>query len=164
MITPGWWTESDHEIVWVAYDLVSLKLTGIWTYWHRGTLQTNMGVIEAKEHGQRPKIFVQWGKHGLLPIGWEALKTVRPKVEMYSHFLLSKIPPIRTGGSSGGKMLIFPGDYTDYVDFSVSIDSRTYIRREDVYMGVNSDLILRHRIQYSFGNKPQWPREEISLE
>ena len=160
VLSPGWAAESDREIVWIAYDVVSLKLTDVWTSWHRRILQTSMGAIEAKEHGQRPKVFAQWGKHGLLPAGWDALKTARPKAEMYAHFVISKAPPLRVGSSARDSTLIFSGDYADYLDFSVFIDSKKYIRREAVYRGINSNLILKRAVRYSFWRKLQWPKDE----
>jgi len=151
--------EGDHEIAWVEYDPISLKLVDLWVMWHRGVLHTDESVMEAKSHRHRPKLLVQWGQHGMLPVGWENLSTARPKAELRLHFALSK--SIQVGPYTGSKdidSLKFQGDYSDYLTFSELIDSRQYIRPEYVLVGVDSNAIIAKTISYTVSlSKQPWP-------
>ncbi|PYV11351.1 MAG: hypothetical protein DMG07_19480, partial [Acidobacteria bacterium] len=64
---------SDHELVWVRYDPGTGKLRDFYTYFHGRILQSPEAVREASAHGERPRVDVQWGKHGSLPEGWQQL-------------------------------------------------------------------------------------------
>lgn len=158
-IGAGLGAESDHEIAWVEYDPISLKLVNFWVLWHRGILRTDQSVMDAKSHHQRPKIFVQWGQHGMLPVGWDKLTTTRPKAELRLHFAIAK--SIQTGPYTGSKdidSLKFQGNYSDYLTFSELLDSRQYICREKVVVGVDSNKIIPGMVSYTTAtSKPPWP-------
>jgi hypothetical protein len=114
--------ESDHEIAWVEYDPISLKLVNNWALWHRGILHTQESVIEAKRNDQRPSFCVQWGQHGMLPFGWEKLPKARPDPELRIHFAISKL--IQVGPYKGSKnisTLKFQGEFEDYIKFDVLV-------------------------------------------
>ncbi len=157
-IGPGRGKEGDHEIAWVEYDPISLKLVDVWALWHRGILHTDESVIEAKDHHQRPKFFVQWGQHGMLPVGWEKLSTARPRAELRLHFALSK--SIQLGPYTGSKnidSLKFQGDYCDYLTFSELVDLRQYVRPAKVIVGADSNAVMSEMISYSISLKEPWP-------
>ncbi|MFC1719275.1 hypothetical protein ACFL6S_36840 [Candidatus Poribacteria bacterium] len=157
-IGPGIGMDSDHETAWVEYDPVSLKLVDMWTLWHRGILHTAQSVMEAKSHNQRPKLLIQWGQHGILPVGWERLPTSRPHAELRLHFSIMKL--VQIGPYTGSKnidSLKFQGDYSDYVTFSELIDSREYIHPEKVVVGIDSNKIMVQMLSYSVGLKQPWP-------
>src|SRR5215510_7177037 len=62
----------DHEVAWAEYGDDQVTITGFSTYFHGRILRGGNDVIEdAKAHGGRPRINVQWGKHGSLLLGWE---------------------------------------------------------------------------------------------
>ena len=158
-IGAGLGADSDHEVAWVEYDPISLKLVNCWVLWHRGILRTDQSVIDAKSHNQRPRIFVQWGQHGMLPVGWDKLTTARPKAELRLHFAIAK--SIQTGPYTGSKnvdSLRFQGNYSDYLTFSEFLDSRQYIRPGKVVVGVDSNAIIPGMVPYTTStSKPPWP-------
>jgi len=150
--------ESDHEIVWIEYDPISLKLVDVWVLWHRGILHTHQSVVEAKNHNQRPKLFVQWGQHGMMPVGWDKLPTARPKPELRLHFAISK--SIQVGEYTGSKnihSLKFQGDYSDYLTFSELVDSRQYIHPEKIIVSSDSNAIMPRMVSYTVAPKQPWP-------
>jgi tetratricopeptide (TPR) repeat protein len=61
----------DHELVWVRYDRSNAKVTEFHTYFHGRILGSTEAVRDAAAHSERPRVNVQWGKHGSLPAGWE---------------------------------------------------------------------------------------------
>ena len=51
---------------------IKKTITGVSTYFHGRILRGGSEAIqEAKAHGGRPRVNVQWGKHGSLLLGWE---------------------------------------------------------------------------------------------
>jgi len=151
--------DCDHEIAWIEYDPVSLKIIDVWILWHRGILHTHQAVIEAKSHNQRPKLLVQWGQHGMLPVGWEKLPTARPKAELRLHFGISK--SIQVGqytGSQNIASLKFQGDYADYLTFSDFVDARKYIHPDKVLVDADSNTIISSMVSYTVcTSKQPWP-------
>jgi hypothetical protein len=60
----------DHEVLWVEYSEDHKTITGLSTYFHGRILRGSADAIqEAKAHAGRPRINVQWGKHGSLLLG-----------------------------------------------------------------------------------------------
>ena len=44
----------------------------MWTCFHGRFLAGGEPALrEAREHGLRPRVDVQWGKHGSMPVGWQ---------------------------------------------------------------------------------------------
>gem|GEM_PF-2388623 len=157
-IGPGLGVEGDHEIAWIEYDPISLKLVDVWALWHRGILHTHQSVMEAKSHDQRPKLFVQWGQHGMLPVGWSKLPTARPEAELRLHFTIAKSMQIgEYTGSKNIDSLRFQGDYSDYLTFSKLVDSRQYIHSEKVIVGTDSNTIIARMVPYTISAKQPWP-------
>jgi hypothetical protein len=150
--------EGDHEIAWVEYDPISLKLVDMWVLWHRGILHTTQAITEAKSHNQRPKLLIQWGQHGILPVGWESLPTARPEVELRLHFSIMKL--VQTGPYTGSKdidSLKFQGDYSEYLTFSELIDSREHIQPEKVVVGIDGNAIMSQLVHFTISLKQPWP-------
>ena len=152
IVGAGMGKECDHEIAWIEYDPISLKLVDLWTLWHRGLLHTEASVMEAKRHRHRPKLCVQWGQHGMLPFGWENLPTARPRVELRLHFALASSIQMGTVDS-----LKFQGDYSDYLAYSELIDTRQYVRPEKVVVGTDSNAIVPAMVSYTVADKQAWP-------
>jgi hypothetical protein len=73
---------SDHEVVWVLPSRDGGRLERAWTYFHGRILRAGPDAIrEAQSHGGRAAVFVQWGKHGSMPRGWEEISIVAEKDE-----------------------------------------------------------------------------------
>ncbi|HMB28726.1 MAG TPA: tetratricopeptide repeat protein, partial [Blastocatellia bacterium] len=67
----------DHELIWVKYSADKSSLENILTYFHGRILKGGVAAInDARAHGMRPRVNIQWGKHGSLPVGWEEMTIV----------------------------------------------------------------------------------------
>src|SRR5688572_27285915 len=64
----------DHELIWVKYSADGNSIEKILTYFHGRILEGGEAAInDARAHGMRPRVNIQWGKHGSLPVGWEEM-------------------------------------------------------------------------------------------
>ncbi len=150
---------SDHEIVWVQYDPVTLKTTNVFALWHRTVIRTDICVLDAKASGQRPSIMVQWGQHGMLPLGWESLLSVRPRLEFRFHYNLvhhlNHMPKIGSRKSA----VVFEGSYEEYKRFPQTVDLRGLIPGRDVIVAeyCEDELISRLPETTEFRVKKEWP-------
>ena len=67
----------DHEVVWVQFARDGRSIERFWTYFHGRILEGGEAALrDAREHGMRPRVNVQWGKHGSMPHGWEPMPIV----------------------------------------------------------------------------------------
>jgi len=167
---PGIGEELDHEILWVEYDPVTLKVSDVATYWHRTVLRTDTCLINAKASQQRPKVFIQWGQHGLLPLGWDKLTTVRPIGELWTHykivsgkihhnFIIRFIRWILRLQNVDSEV-IFKGTYEEYCQFTKEVDVTDYVKNQEIIVDEYPDNELRSRIETrfgTFGRKKEWP-------
>ena len=150
---------ADHEIIWVQYDPVTLKITDVFTLWHRTVIRTDFCVFDAKVSGQRASIMVQWGQHGMLPLGWESILSVRPRLEFRLHYNLvhhlNHMPKIGSRRSA----VVFEGSYEDYKRFPRMVDLREIISDRDVIVALYSENELKTRLPKSteFKVKKEWP-------
>lgn len=144
----------DHEVIWVEYDPVTLKVTDVATYWHRTVLRTAECIADAQSRSQRPIVDVQWGQHGMLPLGWEALRTARPAVELRVHYRMARgsdraVFPVHE------KAFAFVGSYDDYVTFAARLELADLI--DSVVVGATPAEALAGRIDADFAGKKHWP-------
>ena len=150
---------ADHEIVWVEYDPVSMKIADVQTLWHRTILRTDACLLDAKRGDQRPKIDVQWGQHGMLPLGWQSLEQVRPKLEMPAHFelvrFINRVPKL----SPRRPAVTFGGSYAQYATFDRVVDSALYIHEGDEIVAEDPLPFLRSRLATTFTPKKDWPEQ-----
>ena len=147
----------DHEIAWVAYDPVTLKATGVFTLWHRTVLETESCLMDAKASGQRPRIDVQWGQHGLLPYGWEGLVTARPRLELAMHYELARHVNRIPKASARDAGVTFGGSYDEYVTFTERIDTADFIGEGGVVRAERSGKFLESLLGETFLHKKEWP-------
>jgi len=67
----------DHELIWVKYSADKSSIEKILTYFHGRILGGGEAAInDARAHGMRPRVNIQWGKHGSLPVGWEEMTII----------------------------------------------------------------------------------------
>lgn len=67
----------DHEVVWVQYSADWQTLERVWTYFHgRILVGGDAAMADARAHAMRPRVNVQWGKHGSMPVGWEQMSII----------------------------------------------------------------------------------------
>jgi hypothetical protein len=149
--------ELDHEVIWVEYDPVTLKVSDVLTLWHRTVLRTDACVLDAQLPGQRPRVCVQWGQHGMLPFGWQGLLTGRPRLELLVHYGLARYINRVPMASPTEPAIVFEGSYEDYVTFTRPVDTLEYVKKQDVVVAEYCDQELHSRFDKSFSMKKQWP-------
>lgn len=147
----------DHEIIWVEYDPITLKLSDVATYWHRTVLRTDTCLMDAKVSQQSPKVFIQWGQHGILPLGWEKLLTARPLVELVVHYNLVRTFSRIQGKQDFDSTVTFQGSYKDYLQFTEEINAADYIKEQSIIVAEYSAEKLESRIKHTFPLKKEWP-------
>lgn len=147
----------DNEIVWVHYDPITLKITDVSTYWHRTVLRSDSCVIDARNSDQRPKIDVQWGQHGMLPLGWKHLAAIRPLLELRLYYNLACHLDMIQQAEKDKFPASFKGSYDDYTRFTIRVDVGDYISESDITVAENSQAFLESRLGSSFSVKKDWP-------
>ena len=173
----------DHELIWVRYSADEQSIENVWTYFHGRILPANEAALaEARQHGGRPRINVQWGKHGSLPIGWEKLEirgnagdtdfpANRPvtlaEYQKKTFDRLSKegrrLPDNPLALRLGWPMK-YSGTYRDFTNFSRVVEPLLLLDRNRMarVSRWNNATINQFFLPYNFRPKTEWPAEEIA--
>jgi hypothetical protein len=171
----------DHELIWVEYAEDRTTLKHIWTYFHGRILDGgNAAVDDARQHGMRPRINAQWGKHGSMPFAWESLKIRRdasaPNTEPISLKRYNeetfrqlsesrRLPnhPIGVRSKWPGK---FSGDWAAFTNFSKLVEPLALLEQNRMALvsNWNSAAINQHFLRYNFRPKTEWPPDEADAE
>lgn len=167
----------DHEVVWVQFSANRQTIEQVWTYFHGHILAGGEAALhDARQHAMRPRINVQWGKHGSLLAGWEDFvvkseskggQTVTLKqyneedfnrLSTKGHRLLENPLATRLGWPRK-----FTGTWNDFINFSRLIDTRTRLDKSKLasVSRWNSATINQYFLPYNFKPKTEWPREII---
>jgi hypothetical protein len=156
----------DHEVVWVRHSADGRVLEEVWTYFHGRLLAGGDAARrDAREHGMRPRIDVQWGKHGSLPIGWAAEPAVLENQKATWRALSKgRRLPDHPIGKRLGWPARFAGPWEAFVDYSRLVDPLAWLDRTDMAKVTrwNSATINRHFLAYNFRPKTEWPIPEES--
>lgn len=167
----------DHELLWVELDAARLHVVNYYTYFHGRILQaTSADVEQANREGGRPRVVVQWGKHGTMPWRWRSLPIQQdagdiefdPKVKIttledYNHQTWSKLSTVgrqkQDSPLARGWPRKFTGDWSDFTRFDREVDPRPLLRahrywRVSVF---NNAVINREFLRYNFSAKTEWP-------
>jgi hypothetical protein len=175
----------DHELVWVRYDPSRRAVTDFYTYFHGRLLHSSAALEDARRNEERPRVNVQWGKHGSLPFGWEELAIQADAGDSESRYLdLEK--PMRlvdynraayTKLRNEGRRLIdhplsrtwprnFEGSWNDFVDFNKEVDIRLVMKqRRTMAVSLWNNAILQQQfLAYNFRPKTEWPEPSNPLE
>jgi len=173
----------DHELIWVKYSEDKNSIENILTYFHGRILEGGEAAIkDARVHGMRPCVNIQWGKHGSLPVGWEEMTiTANP-----GEFEKKDYPPDQTITlkqyqeatfrklSEEGHRLIdhplslrlgwprkFKGRWEDFVNFSRFVEPLLLLNKTKMALVSrwNSATINQHFLTYNFRPKTEWPYE-----
>jgi hypothetical protein len=171
----------DHELIWVGYSEDQKSIEKIWTYFHGRILEGDAGALaDAREHAMRPRVVVQWGKHGSMPHHWEGIpisptpgdaelkyySTSGPiTLKRYNEGTFKKLStegrrlathPI---GVRLGWPVRFAGSWKDFTDFSKLLDPIDILngKRMAAVTRWNSATINRHFLAYNFRPKTEWP-------
>ena len=173
----------DHEVVWVRFASDGRSIERFWTYFHGRILEGGEASLrDAADHGMRPRVNVQWGKHGSLPAGWEQMQIVADAGDIESQYITLGTPISLADYNRGtwrklrtdGRRMIehpiarrlgwpdrFNGEWEQFVDFSRLVDPLSLIDRARM-VGVsrwNSAIIDQHFLTYNFRPKTEWPPE-----
>ncbi len=165
----------DHELIWVEYGEERQTIKRLWTYFHGQILDGGKEALdEARRHGMRPRINIQWGKHGSLPFGWENLKIHRDSsatvAEPISLQLLQE-ETFRKLASVGRRLPDHPigvrakwprkfsGDLQAFTNFSNPIEPLRLLAQNRMAMVSlwNSAIINQYFLRYNFRPKTEWP-------
>ena len=173
----------DHELVWVRYTK-DRRLARIQTYFHGRVIDGGQPALDdAAANEQRPAVFVQWGKHGSMPAGWQRQEIERDEGDAEAAYLPSDGPitlerfnrgafdklskegarqaahPLARRGNWPAR---FTGSWTDFSTFSRSVDALSLLksRRLVLVSRWNSGTINQRFLRYTFKPKLEWPDED----
>lgn len=161
----------DHEVVWVQFSADRKNLEHVWTYFHGNILAGGeAAVADARLHQMRPRINVQWGKHGSLLAGWEEMtvksgsgqsRSLKDYNEDTFH-ALSKSRRLAEHpiGIRLGWPLKFKGTWNDFTNFSRLVDTRQWLTKHKLAIKSrwNNATINQYFLPYNFRPKTEWPR------
>jgi len=171
----------DHELFWVKFSADKNSIENVLTYFHGRILEGGEAAInDARAHGMRPRVNIQWGKHGSLPVGWEKAPIVAnpgdSEKKYYPRDQTITLKQYQEGTfrklSEEGRRLAdhplgvgwprkFNGKWEDFVNFSRFIEpmrllDRTKMARVSRW---NSATINQYFLTYNFRPKTEWPAD-----
>ena len=168
----------DHELVWVRYDPARNALSELYTYFHGRILSSPEAVRDAAAHSGRPRVNVQWGKHGSLPAGWETLKIQANAGDSERRYLDLQQPgtlkdynfaafqKLRTEGRQQSTHprtstwpVRFEGSWDDFIRFDreVDLDRHWSMPNRLVVARWNNAALQQNCLAYNFRPKTEWP-------
>ncbi len=171
----------DHEVVWVRFSPDRRSIERFSTYFHGRILEGGEGALrEAAQHGMRPRVNVQWGKHGSMPLGWESIEIVADEGDSERAFYAVGKPITLVEYNRGtwqklrseGRRLRdhpmarrlrwpdrFTGEWERFIDFSRTSDLVRLINEKGMISVSrwNSAVINQHFLPYNFRPKTEWP-------
>jgi hypothetical protein len=176
----------DHEVMWVQYGADERTLERVWTYFHGRILEADAAALDdARRHQMRPRVDVQWGKHGSMPAGWQTM-TIRVLPGDAERPLPGKAEDVTLAQynqdtfrrlSGDGRRLAghplarrlgwptrFAGSAADFVAFTKVIDPVDRLGRAGLVKVSrwNSATINQHLLAYNFRPKTEWPVESTA--
>ena len=150
----------DHEVAWVRLDDLRQRVVHVNTLYHGVVVPSPATSEEPAWRDGRPCIDVQWGKHGLLPSGWEK------SYGLVVANMRSTYERLHTRGCRNADHPLarcwphrFEGTWEEFVDFSVEVDSRVWLRQNQMMMvGHFANAIIDcFFLRYNFRPKYSWP-------
>src|SRR5262245_9992756 len=175
----------DHELIWVQYSSDQKSIEKIWTYFHGRILEGGEAALsDARRYAMRPRIDVQWGKHGSLPIGWEEMQITADQGDAEKKYypldrpitLLQYNEGTYRKLSTEGRRLAdhplgvrlgwpqkFNGRWEDFVNFSRLVEPlRTLDKTKMAKVSRwSSATINRYFLTYNFRPKTEWPASDL---
>jgi hypothetical protein len=176
----------DHELMWVRYSSDRISIEKVWTYFHGRLLDGGEAALaEARANRMRPRVNVQWGKHGSMPVGWEELKIIGDRgdaenkyypidkpisLKVYNEGTFRKLKeegrrlPTHPLGVRGGWPAKFAGTWNDFVNFTRLVEPLELLDKNKLaaVSRWNSATINQHFLRYNFRPKTEWPVEETN--
>jgi hypothetical protein len=175
----------DHELIWVKYSEDKTSIEKILTYFHGRILEGGEAAInDARAHGMRPRVNIQWGKHGSLPVGWEEMTIIASSGDAEKKYYPIDQPitlkqyqegTFRKLSEEGRRLADHPlglrlgwprkfkGAWADFINFSRFVEplrllDRTKMARVSRW---NSATINQYFLTYNFRPKTEWPTDNI---
>jgi hypothetical protein len=173
----------DHELIWVRYSPDKMSIEKIRTYFHGRVLEGGDAALsDARNNRMRPRVNVQWGKHGSMPVGWEDLKIIGDRgdaeskyypndqpisLKLYNEGTFRKLSeegrrlPAHPLGVRAGWPRKFTGTWNDFVNFSRLIEPLEWLDKHKLaaVSRWNSATINQHFLRYNFRPKTEWPED-----
>jgi hypothetical protein len=173
----------DHEVVWVQFSSDRRSIERFWTYFHGRIIEAGEDALrEAADHEMQPRVNVQWGKHGSMPLGWESVAIVGDVNDLERAYYAVGKPITLAEYNRGtwqklrneGRRLIdhplarrlrwpdrFTGEWERFVDFSRAVDLLSLINERGLISVSrwNSAVINQHFLPYNFRPKTEWPTD-----
>jgi glycerophosphoryl diester phosphodiesterase len=171
----------DHEVLWVRLDETRRDILAFYTYFHGRLLKaSDAAVADARANGGRPKVVVQWGKHGTMPEGWKSLQLEwdqgdverssmpaarRITLEEYNRATWNKL---HTEGRQSADSPLgrgwpkrFTGTFEDFTSFPKRIDILPLLQRDGftAISSMNNAVLNRRMLRYNFSAKTEWPAQ-----
>jgi hypothetical protein len=168
----------DHELVWVRYDPAGGQLTDFYTYFHGRILSSPAAVRDAAEHSNRPRVNVQWGKHGSLPVGWENLGILATSRDIERDYLdLRRLQTLREYNFATYQKLHkegrqhadhprtaswparFGGSWEEFVRFEREVEILSHLTKGGklAVSRWNNAALQQNFLAYNFRPKTEWP-------
>jgi hypothetical protein len=172
---------SDHEVVWVQPSRDGRRVEHVWTYFHGRLLEAGPEAIaEAQANGGRAAVYVQWGKHGSMPRGWQQMRIVAEEGESDAGQTRADVPitlleynrgtwkklategrraPDNPLARRAGWPDRFPGSWDAFQQFTRSMDLAARLARTKLALVSrwNSGPLNRWLVRYNFRPKTEWP-------
>jgi hypothetical protein len=176
----------DHELMWVQYAADGKSIEKFWTYFHGRILPGNEAALaDARRTGQRPRINVQWGKHGSMPVGWEEMNITANEgdsekkyypvgqpitLKRYQEGTYRKLSeegrrqPHHPLALRLGWPAKFVGSWNDFINFSRLVEPLALLDKKKLakVSRWNSATINQHFLTYNFRPKTEWPGEILN--
>ncbi len=161
----------DHEVVWIQFSADRKNIEQVWTYFHGNILAGGEAALaDARLHQMRPRINVQWGKHGSLLMGWEQM-TVKSgdgqtrSLKQYNEDTFRALTKSRRLadhpiGVRLGWPLKFTGTWNDFTNFSRLLQTRQWLTKTKLarVSRWNNATINQYFLPYNFRPKTEWPQ------
>ncbi|MGE3309619.1 MAG: Ca2+-dependent phosphoinositide-specific phospholipase C [Limisphaerales bacterium] len=145
----------DHEVIWVEFDPATGRNVAVHTYFHSRILSRPL-------EGEAPRVAVEWGKHGSIPVGSDGrLSEIPPTLRSHWSRLNSSGRRLADHALGVGWPRRFEGDFTDYLRFEVPVALRERIEagpRPRIVRSRWPNAVLNQEIlPYNFAAKQSWP-------
>ncbi len=143
----------DHEVIWVEFDPATDRTVAVHTYFHSRILTRPLD-------GERPRIAVEWGKHGSIPTGPDGrVLEVPPTLRSHWSRLNTSGRRLPDHALGRGWPLRFEGDFDDFLRFQVpvALRERLEVGPRIIRSRWPNAVLNQEILPYNFAAKRSWP-------